>query len=138
MWQQAANVFAFDALIQNPDRRTDNPNLFTQGDDVYVYDHETSFSFLLAVGSSSEPWNLEREDYLARHVFYTRLRSKQISLDHFRQRLEELTETFFLNIREETPAAWMHSDLERIEAHLVEARDHADQFTEQVRRRLVW
>lgn len=46
MWRDAVNIFAFDALIQNPDRRPENPNLLTQGDNVYVYEHETSFSFL--------------------------------------------------------------------------------------------
>jgi hypothetical protein len=64
MWRDAVNIFAFDALIQNPDRRSANPNLFTQGDNIYVYDHETSFSFLVAVVKSAEPWNLEAEQYL--------------------------------------------------------------------------
>ncbi len=31
MFQDATNIFAFDALIQNPDRRVTNANLFTQG-----------------------------------------------------------------------------------------------------------
>ena len=31
MWQAAVDIFAFDALVQNPDRRFTNPNLFTRG-----------------------------------------------------------------------------------------------------------
>jgi len=34
MWQAAVDIFAFDALVQNPDRRFTNPNLFTRGDSV--------------------------------------------------------------------------------------------------------
>ena len=136
MWRDAVNIFAFDALIQNPDRRSANPNLFTQGDSIYVYDHETSFSFLLAVVRSAEPWNLEREEYLTQHVFYRRLKSKEIDLDDFEARLQALTGDVLAQVREEIPDEWMHADLEQIEAHLSAVRDHHEQFREQLRRRL--
>ena len=80
MWESAVHVFAFDALIQNPDRRYDNPNLLTRADDMFVYDHEAAFSFLLDVRPSSTPWMLDREAYLREHVFFKRLRSKPIDL----------------------------------------------------------
>jgi hypothetical protein len=35
MRQAALNVFAFDALIQNPDRRFSNQNLLTRGDEIF-------------------------------------------------------------------------------------------------------
>jgi hypothetical protein len=31
MWQAAVDIFAFDALVQNPDRSFNNPNLLTRG-----------------------------------------------------------------------------------------------------------
>lgn len=43
---QAAAIFAFDALVQNPDRTAANPNLWARSDRLGVYDHEQSFSFL--------------------------------------------------------------------------------------------
>src|SRR5664280_487526 len=43
---QAADIFAFDTLIQNPDRRAVNPNLWARSDKLGVYDHEQAFSFL--------------------------------------------------------------------------------------------
>lgn len=136
MWRDAVNIFAFDALLQNPDRRFDNPNLFTQGDNIYVYDHETSFSFLLALAASAEPWNVRGESYLANHVFYRRLKSKEIDLADFEERLKGLTAEVLAEIREEIPEEWRHADVERIEAHLTAVRDHAEQFVEQVRGRL--
>ncbi len=137
MFRDATNIFAFDALIQNPDRRVANPNLFTQGDSIYVYDHEeTSFSFLLALSPPPEPWNLEGETYLQDHVFYGRLRAKEIDLKDFGQNLKALTGEVLTGIREEVPPEWAHEDLERIEGHLMKAQRNADKFIEQIRRRL--
>jgi hypothetical protein len=59
MLQAAVHVFAFDALIENPDRRYSNPNLLTKGDELFAYDHEMAFSFLLDLLPSAEPWKLE-------------------------------------------------------------------------------
>jgi hypothetical protein len=136
MVADAVKIFAFDALIQNPDRRADNPNLFTQGDGIYVYDHELSFSFLLAIGASTQPWNLEGHNYLERHVFYSRLRSRELDFTDFKDRLNSLTETALARIETEIPKEWTVENWERIEAHLNETRTHADEFVEQVRRRL--
>jgi RNAse (barnase) inhibitor barstar len=137
MFRDATNIFAFDALIQNPDRRVANPNLFTQGDSIYVYDHEeTSFSFLLALSPSTEPWNLERETYLEDHVFYSRLRAKEIDLKDFGQNLKALTTDVLMGIREEVPLEWAHKDLIGIEGHLTKIQKNADEFVEQIRRRL--
>jgi len=45
----AMRIFAFDALIQNPDRKFNNPNLGSHDEDLFVFDHELAFSFLLSV-----------------------------------------------------------------------------------------
>ncbi len=52
----AAEIFAFDAIVQNPDRRRDNPNLLWKGDDLYLYDHELAFSFVAGVVGWQPPW----------------------------------------------------------------------------------
>lgn len=52
----AAEIFAFDTLIQNPDRRQVNPNLLTNGDEMYRCDHEQAFSFLAGVIGAKPPW----------------------------------------------------------------------------------
>jgi hypothetical protein len=136
MIADAVKVFAFDALIQNPDRRADNPNLFTQGDDIYAYDHEMSFSFLFALAVSHQSWNLEDQNYLKQHVFHSRLKSRELDFTNFRDRLNALTEIVLARIKAEVPKEWTHENLERIEAHLNEIREHTDEFVEQVRRRL--
>jgi hypothetical protein len=40
MVQTAAEIYAFDLLIQNPDRRPDNPNLQAKGERFAIFDHE--------------------------------------------------------------------------------------------------
>lgn len=40
---QAAEIFAFDCLIENPDRRPDNPNLMSNGRSLAIIDHELAF-----------------------------------------------------------------------------------------------
>jgi HipA-like kinase len=44
--QEAVDIFAFDALIQNPDRRYDNPNILWRDEEMFVIDHESAFSFI--------------------------------------------------------------------------------------------
>ena len=65
MQEAAIKIFAFDALIQNPDRTFRNPNLGSRGDDLFIFDHELAFSFLLNIFPSQTPWRLVTEDYNA-------------------------------------------------------------------------
>jgi hypothetical protein len=133
----ATTIFAFDALIKNPDRKTYNPNLATKGDDVYVFDHECAFSFLQAIGEPSFAWNLECERYLQEHVFYKRLKGKQLDLAKFQAALHTLTDTVLTEIRGEVPDVWLTEKFERIAKHLVNIREHEGEFIEQLRRTLI-
>jgi HipA-like kinase len=136
MLGSAADLFAFDALVQNSDRSYDNPNVFTRGDSMYAYDHEMAFSFLLDIRPSPTPWILDREAYLDRHVFFTRLKGKQIDLANFAERLKFLTDAVLAAVRASVPESWANPDWLRIEAHLRVVRQHADEFVESVQRRL--
>lgn len=50
--QSVSEIFAFDALVQNPDRRVDNQNLLCKGDEIFLIDHELAFSFLYHIRST--------------------------------------------------------------------------------------
>jgi len=86
----ATEVFSFDSLVQNPDRRFNNPNLLTRGNEIFVLDHELAFSFLLDILASVEPWRLEGQRYLSDHVFYRALKSKVIDITGFTDTLAAL------------------------------------------------
>ncbi|MGH9545329.1 MAG: HipA family kinase [Terriglobales bacterium] len=137
MWQAATDVFAFDALIQNPDRRSGNPNLFTNGDSLLIFDHETAFSFLLSLFPSQTPWKLSGQQYLADHVFFGRLKAKVIDLAAFSLSLDGLSDILLGDIFSDVPAEWKTGALPKIESHLKLMRQNASDFMEEVRRFLV-
>jgi len=136
MWQTAISIFAFDALIQNPDRRfSPNPNLFTRGDRIFVFDHELAFSFLESFLPTDDPWRLERQHYLADHVFYRRLKSKQFDLGEFTATLAAFP-AWWPEIVTDIPAEWNNGSLARIEDHLRAVAERSTDFVEEIRRRL--
>ena len=137
MWQAAVNIFAFDALVQNPDRRYSNPNLFSKGDNVVIFDHEMAFSFVLALRPSATPWRLGDQQYLADHVFYRKLKSKPIDLTGFTASLRGLSELFLAGIAADVPAEWNNENVFKIEGHLLAVSEHAAEFADEVRRSLV-
>jgi len=53
----AAAILAFDAFVQNIDRRSENPNLLVRGDALRLIDHELAFSHRLVFGWQP-PWTL--------------------------------------------------------------------------------
>jgi hypothetical protein len=131
----AMKVYAFDALIQNPDRAFDNPNLGSRGDDLFVFDHEAAFSFLLHVIQSRTPWRLATEQYLERHVFAKSLKEVVFPADFLRL-LDNLSDEVTRYFSEQIPNAWRSDDLSKIESHLALMREHAAEFAEEVTRRL--
>lgn len=134
MWQSAVNIFAFDALIQNPDRRFSNPNLFTKGDSLLVFDHETALSFLLAILPPPAPWTLDDQPYLTDHVFYRVLKSKPIDLTGFAASLGGLSDPVLAGIVAEMPTEWNNDILPKIEQHLRMVRERAGEFAEEIQR----
>ncbi len=138
MWQTAINIFTFDALIQNPDRKYGpSPNLFTKGDRILIFDHETAFSFLLDVLPSPTPWRLDNQRYLLDHVFYRRLKSKPIDMSGFTASLVGLSDAVLAAITTDVPAEWNNDSLLKINRHLRTLREHAAEFAQEVQRILV-
>jgi hypothetical protein len=54
----ALAIFFFDALIQNDDRRPDNPNLLVKGSEFRIIDHELAFRLRLKLFPPPEPWRV--------------------------------------------------------------------------------
>jgi len=102
----AADIFAFDVLIQNPDRRRANPNLLRRGDDLVVYDHETAFSFLYSIVPGQYPWEGKGIDYIREHVFFNALRGKALSWGRFVGALEAIDKRRLQEYSNSVPADW--------------------------------
>lgn len=142
---QAADIFAFDTLIQNPDRRSANPNLWARSDKLGVYDHEQAFSFLFlpVIGGAPKPWTAQSYGngfrFLEQHVFYGSLRGGRLDLGPFKEKLGGLTEKRLRSYLEVVPREWLaDSDFaEKIAGYLSEARqqrDHLIKFVQHILR----
>ncbi|MGH9327994.1 MAG: HipA family kinase [Terriglobia bacterium] len=134
--QAAVEVFAFDALIENPDRRYDNPNILWRDEQMFVIDHESAFSFIYAIGGHSEPWNLEDAVFLRNHVFYRALKGGKVETDRFAGALAALSDEAITGVENSALPEWKNEHLTRILQHLRSVRDHTAEFAEQVKRRL--
>lgn len=128
---QAAAIFAFDTLIQNPDRRAQNPNLWARSDRLGVYDHEQAFSFLALpiIGGAPKPWNPADQSgtsfrFLENHIFYPALRGAVFDLDPFGDRLADVSDDDLDGYVAAVPSEWREGNslAEDIGAYLREAR----------------
>ena len=134
---QAAAIFAFDALIQNPDRNAKNPNLWVRSDRLGVYDHDQAFSFLSLpiIGGAPKPWQAAAQAggsfrFLEQHIFFAPLRGSAFDLDGFEERLGELSEAQFEAYAARVPADWREGNnlCEDIVRYLREASEKATIF----------
>ena len=131
---QAADIFAFDTLIQNPDRRAVNPNLWARSDKLGVYDHEQAFSFLALpiIGGAPKPWQAAKQpksfQFLEQHIFYRSLRGGRLDLGPFKEKLGRLTDGQIQGYADAIPAAWRgKSDFcDQMVDYLAEARKHRE------------
>ena len=131
---QAADVFAFDTLIQNPDRRAVNPNLWARSDKLGVYDHEQAFSFLALpiIGGAPKPWQAAKStksfQFLEQHIFYRSLRGGRLDFGPFKEKLGRLTDGQIQGYADAIPAAWRsQSDFcDQGVEYLAEARKHRE------------
>jgi len=130
----AADVFAFDTLIQNPDRRAVNPNLWARSDRLGVYDHEQAFSFLALpiIGGALKPWeaakSAQKFQFLEQHIFYRSLRGGRLDFGPFKEKLGRLTDAQIQGYVDAVPVEWRgQSDFcDGIVEYLLEARKHRE------------
>jgi len=138
---QAAAIFAFDLLVQNPDRRTENPNVWMRSDAVGIFDHEQAFSFLHlpVIGGVKLPWKIgDQADsfaFMKNHVFFSQLRGTNPTLHDFEERLAALSNAVIDMLMQPVPSEWQRSNTlcEQIREYLSEARDNCEHFLNFVR-----
>jgi hypothetical protein len=132
---QAAQVYAFDLLIQNVDRRPEKPNCAYRGGQIIVYDFEMAFSFLLAIGGQDEPWAVAKHALGPAHLFYSVLRQSDADWTPFLARLERLSEERLDRLAASLPGDWKRDET-RVRRHLLAVREHLGEFEAELRRSL--
>jgi hypothetical protein len=122
----AAEIFAFDVLIQNPDRRRDNPNLLWSDEELFLCDHEQAFSFLMGVIGWQPPWTGQGTDFLRHHVFFQQLAGLQHDWSRLTGALDALTDARLAEYIEAVPKEWRSNSKapEEIADYLRKARQN--------------
>ncbi len=111
MRHAAAEIYAFDLLIQNPDRRPDNPNLQSRGEDFAIFDHEMA---LVTEGILfwKPPWHPDALAAAAsKHVLYSGLRGKQPDLSRIIGAWEAVDDARLAAYRAALPPEWTATPL---------------------------
>jgi hypothetical protein len=110
---EAGGVFAFDCLVQNPDRRPDKPNLLEHNDGYWLIDHDMALAFVgeILIGGPISPWEPRALgspafSFLSKHLFTRALGGKEDSLDAFGETLSGLEPDEIGAILSQVPGEW--------------------------------
>ena len=104
----AAAIFAFDAIIQNPDRRDGNPNCIFRGDECRIFDHELCFAHDKIL-FWKPPWALDGLNTLTtpgNHIFRVGLRRRKLDFSDIRYRWRELPDARLRAYEKAIPVEW--------------------------------
>lgn len=145
--QRRANalaIFAFDAFIENRDRRVSNPNLLVRGDDFRIIDHELCFRIRQCLFPRPEPW---RVGYLhdivtpgaSAHVFGHRLRGDRfLDVAALRPAWISLSDAALADYAAAVPDEWAEAvpAIQDALTHLRTVRDRIDDCLAEIERAL--
>lgn len=134
----AAEIFAFDLLVQNPDRKPDNPNLQARGDQFAIFDHELA---LITEGVLfwQPPWvpgSLVQAGSVERHVLKAGLKGYTGGLERLASAWKCLPNERFDQYRAALPIEWDEAAgvADKGLTFLREVRDNAELAFEEVLR----
>ncbi len=136
--ETARRIFAYDMLVQNPDRRKDNANAFLYNGEPTAYDFELCFSFLRVLSFARQPaWQID--DRLAQdHLFFAGLRGKYHDWQPFRDALAlldcDMIKQTFGELLEVFPVTNTFAD--QVVRHLQDVQSHQDHFLQELERSL--
>ncbi|WP_440981748.1 HipA family kinase [Shinella sumterensis] len=108
MLPNAAAVFAFDAIIQNPDRRDGNPNCLVRGDEIRIIDHELAFAHGLILFWKA-PWvlgGLQNLETPGLHIFRAGLMGRAIDYTPIRKAWIDLSDARISEYGNAVPTEW--------------------------------
>lgn len=132
--EAAAEIYAFDAVIVNGDKRPDNPNCLFSGSQLAIIDHELCFTHELFWKA---PWMTD--GFSTRrspndHIFAKpRLAQCPSNLDRFRSAWAKKDDVRVTSYFRALPPSWNlpASEEDRIRGIILDSRDHIDEVVRQ-------
>lgn len=135
--QQAIEIFAFDALLLNADRRPANPNCQSNGSTFAIYDHELCF---LPPLFAPLPWVPNGLAYLrakgGAHLFQEGLQNTMLDLARFAGAVEAVTPARIQQYVDALPPEWAAANgvAAAAASHLSALRDNIEAAVTEVTR----
>lgn len=132
-FQTASEIFAFDVLINNADRKHDTPNLLFRSEELYAIDHELAFSFMSDMFPPPQVEDFctpERLDFLKRHIFYQHLRTKPLNYARLEGAAAGVDKDTIKQIESDVPTPWQTGQFGRILPYIEAVLARPRQFTQ--------
>ena len=134
----ASGILLFDAVIQNPDRRADNPNCLVSGNELRIIDHELAFMHKVVL-SWKAPWILGGMKDLetpGRHIFVQELKGAPIDFAVIKSRWTTLSDAHLKAYKAVIPSEWAsaQADIDAALKLIADARDNIDDCIRELER----
>lgn len=128
--QCAFEILAFDAFVENPDRKPSNPNLLVNGEELRIIDHELSLK-VRGIFPRPRPWRQGGMEWLTGpdcHVFLGRLRSRDLDFDAVRAAWLAVNDDCLSDYEASLPMEWNDAAafIEAAISHVRMVRDRID------------
>lgn len=133
----ALGIFVFDAIIQNPARRSSNPNCLVRGDAIRIFDHELAFTHGVILGwiPPWQPGGLQHLSQPGFHIFRGKLNAENLDFEPVKESWKRIADSRLSQYAASIPTEWANARpavatalelvrdaRDRIEACLVEVR----------------
>ena len=132
--EDAAKLYLFDLVVQNPDRQANNSNCLAVGRKLFAIDFGECFSFLYSiVGMSAHPWEVSRQGIAAHHVFHRELKESVIDWPRLTAKMLEASNELLEASERWLPAAWK-GWAEGVQEHFEVLQEHEQELVFEVAR----
>lgn len=126
--EERALLYAFDLLVQNPDRRPDNPNCAIRAGHLMPYDFELCFTFLLLLGGGGDPCDIAKHGIGQKHLFFSGLKGTAVDFKPFIAALAKITPKLLDQMVALLPVEWRDDQVLRIREHILAVRSRRKEF----------
>src|SRR5438128_1888644 len=137
----ALEILAFDAYIENDDRRWGNPNCLVKGDKFRIIDHELAFRIRQKLFPRPEPWkagHLQRLIGREGHLFGAGLRGRDLDFEPVQRAWSGISDGDLQEYLSALPSEWAEARaaMEAAVAHLRTVRERVVDCIAELRRAL--
>jgi hypothetical protein len=132
---QINQIFPFDIFISNVARKTENPNLLTDGNNILIFNYQTAFDFLNDGYKNKTPWEFrpQDQDWIKSHVFFPYLKNKFPDFSILVNKLIRLDDNFWNKAFSLIPDEWKTNELEEIKSHSKAIITNKDAFLQSLK-----